>query len=214
LAQVGTKRETAKMSMRTTTRRYLPSFLCLAAFAVLAVLVTQGVLVTLDRHLFLTWHTSGHWQVLLHAFNAPETLILLAILCLAAPRLRRPRALLIIGGALALLEGGELLGKLLLVQPAGSLPHTVLWWQLSYSFPSGHSLRAAFFLVLLGSLLPRILWPLLAAVGLFVGWGLVSAGAHYPSDVLGGLLLGLGVGSAAVRLLRSMTPQDSASTDS
>ncbi len=62
----------------------------------------------------------------------------------------------------------------------------------SASFPSGHSL---FVFAVAGSLwfsrLRRLRWVLLAAACL-VGFGRVAVGVHYPTDVLGGALFGLG----------------------
>lgn len=69
---------------------------------------------------------------------------------------------------------------------------------LGASFPSGHTLGASVFFTAGAVLLaPRVARPRLlvaAAVGVavLVGLSRVLLGVHYPSDVVGGLLLGLG----------------------
>ena len=70
-----------------------------------------------------------------------------------------------------------------------------------YSFPSGHALNIA----VAGSVMVVLLWPLLArrgrllavalatVVGLAVGLDRIFLGVHFPSDVVAGWLLGLGI---------------------
>ena len=59
-----------------------------------------------------------------------------------------------------------------------------------YSFPSGHTLHAAAFSVMLGHYVPELLWlvlPFAASVAL----SRVVLGLHYPSDVAAGGLIGV-----------------------
>lgn len=70
-----------------------------------------------------------------------------------------------------------------------------------YSFPSGHALNVA----VAGSVLVVLVWPLLQragrrlavgqaiVVGLAVGLDRIFLGVHFPSDVIAGWLLGLGI---------------------
>jgi membrane-associated phospholipid phosphatase len=70
-----------------------------------------------------------------------------------------------------------------------------------YSFPSGHALNVA----VAGSAMVVLLWPLLRRTGrwvavtvvvvsgLAVGLDRIFLGVHFPSDVIAGWLLGLGV---------------------
>lgn len=64
--------------------------------------------------------------------------------------------------------------------------------------PSTHATVMA---CLAGALSPwMVVWPefvLLPSIAVITAWARVHAGAHFPSDVLGGLILGASVGSAA-----------------
>lgn len=68
-----------------------------------------------------------------------------------------------------------------------------------YSFPSGHTLHATCFLVLLAHHYPPVAL-LLLPFGLSVAASRVILGLHYPTDVLAGALLGWGLASAALAL--------------
>lgn len=61
---------------------------------------------------------------------------------------------------------------------------------LFQSFPSGHSAAVGAFFGAFSMLVPR-LRPLFLAGALMIGISRVIVGAHYPSDVAAGLLLGL-----------------------
>jgi undecaprenyl-diphosphatase len=74
-----------------------------------------------------------------------------------------------------------------------------------YSFPSGHATTAFAAAVAVGTLHPRLRWPLLGLAAM-VGFSRVYLGVHYGLDVLAGAVLGtiVGLASALVisRLLR------------
>lgn len=65
-----------------------------------------------------------------------------------------------------------------------------------YSFPSGHTLHAVSFAILLGSYYPALHWVLWPFAGL-VALSRVVLGLHYPSDVLVGVV----IGAASARLV-------------
>ncbi len=81
--------------------------------------------------------------------------------------------------------------------------------ETSYSFPSGH---AAFFFAL--STVVYIYdnrWGVwFYAASLVIGLARVAAGAHYPTDILGGALLGVAVGWCVHRFFRRLRSQTSA----
>ena len=71
---------------------------------------------------------------------------------------------------------------------------------LSSSFPSGHSASAAAFAAGVSAEMPALAVPLQVLAGL-VGFSRVATGAHYPSDVAAGLVLGSTVAAIGRRLV-------------
>jgi undecaprenyl-diphosphatase len=59
-----------------------------------------------------------------------------------------------------------------------------------HSFPSGHTLHAVSFSILLALYYPHMAWPL-ALLTTLVALSRVVLGLHYPSDVAAGALIGL-----------------------
>ena len=107
------------------------------------------------------------------------------------------------GGAAPLLMlvgvGIELALKFTLPQPLPPSPPApefslpMLRLDTPYSFPSGHELRTTFLAVALTPMRP--LWIAIAAAGVVaMGVSRVYIVQHWPSDVIGGLLLGLAFG--------------------
>ena len=69
-------------------------------------------------------------------------------------------------------------------------------WQFQ-SFPSGHTTTAIALAFVIGFLWPR-LFPLFFVIGAVVGISRVPVGMHYPTDVFGGLIVGM-LGAYLVR---------------
>lgn len=58
-----------------------------------------------------------------------------------------------------------------------------------YSFPSGHTLHAVSFTIIVVTALPAMAW-LLVPLALLIAMSRVILGLHYPSDVVAGALVG------------------------
>jgi undecaprenyl-diphosphatase len=69
-----------------------------------------------------------------------------------------------------------------------------------YSFPSGHTLHAVSFTIVLCGYLPPMVWVLLPFT-LLVALSRPVLGLHYPSDVLAGALIGGGLALLSFDLL-------------
>ena len=76
----------------------------------------------------------------------------------------------------------------------------------TYSFPSGHSAASFLAAWVLGARFPRLRLPLLALAGL-VAASRVALGAHYPTDVAAGAVLGSVLGIALARTF-GLRPDD------
>ncbi|MEP6992660.1 MAG: phosphatase PAP2 family protein [bacterium] len=134
---------------------------------------------------------------------APACYALLLVGCWIIWRQRWQRAAALAGGsALMALGVGQLVGMVLPRQrpyEVLSHVHVLLAHAPDTSFPSDHAILVGAVTVGLWALSRRI-DVLLVVAGLAVLVGRVYIGVHYPSDVIGGVLLG-GLVAAAVRHL-------------
>jgi len=105
--------------------------------------------------------------------------------------------------ALALLVN-QLIGKIWYRQrPFATHPAAHTWGARSHdpSFPSDHA-SAAFAIGFAVFLFDRIAGASFLAAAVIIGAGRIFIGAHYPSDVLAGCLVGLGSALVVARLAR------------
>lgn len=70
-----------------------------------------------------------------------------------------------------------------------------------HSFPSGHAVRVVMLAVVILGIGPLWLGLVLLAWAPLVGLARVAMGVHYLSDVLAGMLLGLGIGALVLLVL-------------
>jgi len=70
-------------------------------------------------------------------------------------------------------------------------------WQFE-SFPSGHATTSFAFAMVVAFINPKWFWPAIV-VAILIGVSRVAVGMHYPTDVVGGMVLGV-LGAYLVRL--------------
>jgi len=138
---------------------------------------------------------------------------MLAAVCAFALALGRRRQAL---AAVGVVAGANLTTQIL----KGLLAHPRFQPYVGYhqpwpdAFPSGHATAAASIAVALIIVAPRGVRPLAAAAGVvltgLVGIAVIALEWHFPSDVLGGILVAAGWGFAAVAALRLSRPRDPA----
>lgn len=74
--------------------------------------------------------------------------------------------------------------------------------QRDYSFPSGHSCAAFAAATVCWKMLPRRYGGSILLLAALMAFSRLYVGVHYPSDVLGGIIIGTAAGLTAVRLVR------------
>ncbi len=82
-----------------------------------------------------------------------------------------------------------------------NIPHLVA--DSAYSFPSGHTIFMFALATVILHFNKKFGWALMAT-GLLIGAARVAAGVHYPSDILGGIVLGILTGAAFVWLSKKI----------
>ena len=140
------------------------------------------------------------WQVVSETANIPLIVIGFGLIAWLFWKKRHREALLVFLMLAAVTAGSEGVKQLTLrPRPSGNgdgIPGVV------YSYPSGHVLEALTILGIVAirtwrssrPLLLRLLVPILVALDvLLVGFGRMALNAHYPTDVLAGLLGGIAV---------------------
>jgi len=186
-----------------------------ALFAVTLLAFKVGAAERLDAralsHLTAEPGSAAHEAATLFAHLADPAPLLLALIGVCALGLhwgRRREAL----AAVAVVAGANLTTQIL----KALFSHERFWEFLGQgqpwtnSFPSGHTTAAASIAVAFLIVVPARLRPLAAGLGAAltaaVGLSVVVLEWHYPSDVLGGVLVAAGWGFAALAALRLLAP--------
>ncbi len=77
-------------------------------------------------------------------------------------------------------------------------------WSAWPSFPSGHTRDTAVFMTVLAAFMPKALrWPM-ALFAVFIAWTRIYVGAHYPTDVIAGLIIGYLIGKIVLSFIEEV----------
>ncbi len=177
----------------------------LAAIVLTDAVVNHQALAVLDvawRDWVIAHRTGALTQVMVGASNLgsmPSLIVVaLAVAAWLRWRGRRGDVLLVVGGAMGAFALGPLL-KIVVARPRPDVAERVVLVD-SWSYPSGHSLNSLSVIGLLtvlavlerpGPLRRTLLTALGVLLVLTVGFSRVYLGVHWPSDVLGGWLIGV-----------------------
>ncbi len=157
-------------------------------------------------------HWIGTWQnpacdailsVLTTLGNSGMIWILAAIILLCTKRYRKAGLALSLALILCLVSGNILLKNLFArTRPflADNTIELLIPPPSGYSFPSGHTYSSFAAAFVLSKTDHRFSLPAFALAGL-IGFSRIYFQVHYPTDVLAGLLLGLGIGWISSRIL-------------
>jgi membrane-associated phospholipid phosphatase len=200
----------------TTAKRARPprsawlALVCLVLFLLLAWVVASQGAVGFDESLIRLVQDSpvptGVWQ-LFTDLGGPILAVIGTALVILLVVLRRIREAVVF--ALAII-GASLWTTFVKVAIARPRPPGITLTEFSgYSFPSGHTLNSTVTYGLIALVAWRTGWPRWMRVAIVIGLSVlvvligcsrIALGVHYPSDVLGGWLAGIGIVAAAAAL--------------
>jgi undecaprenyl-diphosphatase len=183
--------------------RPIVAILGLAGFAIITWAVVSGFVFPFDQPLLDAGKGLGQympeWRGLSDSANLPLIVIGTGIVLWLLFKRQRREALVVIGILAAVTAGSEAIKQLVARPRPPGFNNTELG--IVYSYPSGHVLEAVTIYGIIAVLvwrssLPqaiRIAVPIVfTAIIILVAIARVAVGAHYPSDVLAGLLAGIG----------------------
>ena len=175
----------------------------IGGFAIITWLVASGVVFPFDQPLLDAARGLGQymdaWRGLSASANLPLIAIGIAIVVWLLLARRWREAILVTGVLAAVTAGSEAVKQVVArPRPPGYDESTI---GVVFSYPSGHVLEAVTIYGIIAVLLWRSSAPKLVRVAvplifttviILVGVARMAVGAHYPSDILAGLLGGIG----------------------
>ena len=133
------------------------------------------------------------------SYVGTQGLVWIAIAALLAARWRRAQIVLLTIAADAAAQLTSFALKLVIDRDrppvVDPLPKPLVRVPSDHSFPSGHAASSFACAVVLAWAAPKLAVPLLVLAAA-IGWSRVYVGVHYPSDVVGGALLGVAIATA------------------
>ena len=190
--------------VRTLVAWYIIAIASLVGFVALTLFIAGGGVVPFDTPLLeraTSYSTyNGVWSLLSNAANLPLIAIGVGLVVWLFVKHLKREAILVILILVAVTAGSEAI-KQLVARPRPPGSDTVVPGVI-YSYPSGHVLEATTIFGIIAILLWRSSQPLWIRAGFAiavvvfvaaVAVARVAIDAHYPSDVLAGLLAGIGV---------------------
>lgn len=191
------------------------AFAAVLAFVGVAHLVTEGETQAFDESV-MRWVAAHQWPVAFYAMREVTGLgtgiVVIAIVGVAAMFLSLTRhkysAILLLVATI----GGLVLNNLLKLAFDRPRPQIFSWGThaLSSSFPSGHAMSGAIVcltIAYLGARLQQRRWARIVTIGFALALiALIAAsriylGVHYPSDVIGGAVIGIAWASFCMAML-------------
>jgi len=171
-------------------------------------------LLALDRSLFLALNGAVRWpwfEAAMRLLSAPELgRLLFAVLAVVLViRDRRRGLVLLLGAALTIALSDQLSSHVIKpwierTRPSNALvpAEVVLLVERtrSFSFPSSHATNAFAGALYFSTFLRRLTWPLYV-LAVLISFSRIAVGVHYPLDVVGGALIGLGSAAAVLALV-------------
>lgn len=158
--------------------------------------IDGNMLLFIQDHIRQTW-MDGFWTSITHLGDGGMIWIVLALILLIPKQTRKAGAAALIALALgALVTNVALKNVIARVRPYEVVEglRLMIERQHDFSFPSGHtcaSFAAAFALWLS---IPRKWGTVCMILAVLISLSRLYVGVHYPSDVLGGMVIGLAAG--------------------